>query len=77
MGKEAMQEVIEKKYLGQIIQSDGRNEKNIKDKTDKAVGNVDKSYLPEMKGQMENMHLKLLTAGLGGNGKSNQYKDRG
>ena len=42
IGKEHMKEVNHKKYLGQIIQSDGRNEINIKDKTDKAVGNVTK-----------------------------------
>ena len=42
IGKEVMQEVSEKKYLGHILQSDGKNDKNIKDKTDKAVGSVNK-----------------------------------
>ena len=41
-GKEKMMEVQEKKYLGDIISSDGTNRKNIKDRTDKAVGNVNK-----------------------------------
>ena len=36
-GKEDMKSVQSKKYLGQIIQSDG---KNVKDRTDKAFGNV-------------------------------------
>ena len=40
MGKEKMKAVLSKKYLGQIIQNNGRNDQNIKDKTDKAVGNV-------------------------------------
>ena len=40
IGKNNMKTVQFKKYLGQIIQSDGRNEKNVKDKTDKAFGNV-------------------------------------
>ena len=40
IGKKNMKTVQFKKYLGQIIQSDGRNEKNVKDKTDKAFGNV-------------------------------------
>ena len=42
IGKEKMKEVNHKKYLGQIIQSDGRNKINIKDKTEKAVGNVNR-----------------------------------
>ena len=42
MGKEKMKAVLSKKYLGQIIQNNGRNDQNIKDKTDKAVGNVSK-----------------------------------
>ena len=42
IGKEIMKEVTHKKYLGHVIQSDGRNDKNIKDKTDKAIGNVNK-----------------------------------
>ena len=41
-GKEKMKEVSHKKYLGDIIQNDMKNDKNIKDKTDKAVGNVNK-----------------------------------
>ena len=41
-GKEKMKVVQEKKYMGDIISSDGLNRKNIKDRTDKAVGNVNK-----------------------------------
>ena len=41
-GKEHMKVVQEKKYLGDIISCDGSNRKNIKDRTDKAVGNVNK-----------------------------------
>ena len=42
IGKERMKTVNSKKYLGQIVQSDGKNELNIKSHTDKALGNVDK-----------------------------------
>ena len=42
IGKEKMKNVSFKKYLGQVIQSNGKNDLNIKDKTDKAVGNVSK-----------------------------------
>ena len=42
IGKEKMKNVSSKKYLGQIVQSDGRNELNIKSQTDKAFGNVTK-----------------------------------
>ena len=41
-GKEEMKEVVEKKYLGAIISCDGKNKKNIKDRTNKATGNVNK-----------------------------------
>ena len=37
-----MKEVSEKKYVGDIISSDGKNKKNIKDRTNKATGNVNK-----------------------------------
>ena len=37
-----MESVEEKTYLGQIIQNDGKNDKNIKDKVNKAVGNVNR-----------------------------------
>ena len=40
--KTEMKTVDDKKYLGQIISKDLKNEKNIKDKTNKAVGNVNK-----------------------------------
>ena len=33
---------MKKTYLGHIIQSNGRNDKNIKNKVDKCVGNVEK-----------------------------------
>ena len=42
VGKENMKTVSEKKYLGDIIQNYGKNTKNIKAKTDKGVGNVNK-----------------------------------
>lgn len=42
IGKELMKNVTEKKYLGDIISNDLKNEKNIKDKTNKAVGSVNK-----------------------------------
>ena len=35
-----MTNVTSKKYLGQIVKSDGSNELNIKDRFDKAFGNV-------------------------------------
>ena len=41
-GKEAMNEVIEKKYLGDLIARDGTNFKNIKERTNKAHGNINK-----------------------------------
>ena len=41
-GHEVMKEVTEKKYLGDIISQDGRNDKNIKDRTNKATGNINK-----------------------------------
>ena len=41
-GKKEMKDVLEKKYLGDIISSDGKNKKNIKDRTNKATGNVNK-----------------------------------
>jgi hypothetical protein len=42
IGKEVMKNVEEKTYLGHIIQKDGKNTKNITDKFNKAVGNVNK-----------------------------------
>ena len=42
MGEEEMKNVTEKIYLGDIILCDGRNNKNIKEKTDKTLGNVNK-----------------------------------
>ena len=41
-GKEAMNEVIEKKYLGDLIAKDGTNCNNIKERTNKAHGNINK-----------------------------------
>ena len=38
-----MKTVGKKKYLGQIISNDLKNEKNLKDKTNKSVGNVNNS----------------------------------
>ena len=42
IGKEVMKNVEEKTYLGHIIQSNGKNDKNITDKMNKSVGNVNK-----------------------------------
>ena len=42
IGKEIMKTVHEKKYLGDIISDDMKNHKNIKEKTDRAVGIVKK-----------------------------------
>ena len=42
-GKKIMKEVTEKKYLGDIISNDGKNDKNIKDRTNKALGNINKN----------------------------------
>ena len=39
-GKKEMKEVVEKKYLGNIISFDGKNKKNIKDRNNKAKGNI-------------------------------------
>ena len=41
-GKKTMKCVTEKKYLGDIISCEGSNKLNIKDKTNKGVGNVNK-----------------------------------
>ena len=41
-GIEAINEVHEKKYLGDLISRDGNNKKNIKDRTNKAQSNVNK-----------------------------------
>ena len=43
IGKEEIKEVQEKKYLVDIISSDGFNRKNNKDRTDNAIGNVNKT----------------------------------
>ena len=37
-----MKNVTEKKYLGDIISADTKNEKNIKEKTNRATGIVNK-----------------------------------
>jgi hypothetical protein len=42
MGKEKMKNVTSKKYLGQIIQSNGKSDLKVKEHTDKAFGNVSK-----------------------------------
>ena len=41
-GRKHMKEVSDKKYLGDIISHDGKNQKNIKDKTNKSMGNINK-----------------------------------
>ena len=41
-GQEPMKDVQQKKYLGNIITNDSTNSLNIKDRTNKAMGNVDK-----------------------------------
>ena len=40
IGKNVMERVTEKKYLGDIVSSDGKNTKNITERTNKAHGNV-------------------------------------
>ena len=40
LGKSVMKQVSEKKYLGDLIYSNGKNEANIKERTNKAIGNV-------------------------------------
>ena len=42
MERKKMKVVRGKKYLGEIITCDLKNDKNIKDKTNKGVGNVNK-----------------------------------
>ena len=37
-----MKEVSHKKYLGDIISNDGKNQANIEERCDKALGNVNK-----------------------------------
>ena len=41
-GKVEMKKVKEKKYLGEVITEDNKNDRNITDKTNKANGNVTK-----------------------------------
>ena len=41
-GKEALSEVVEKKYLGDIVARDGSNTSNIKERTNKGHGSVNK-----------------------------------
>ena len=41
-GKTVMENVSVKKYLGDLISSDGKNLKNIEERTNKSFGNVDK-----------------------------------
>ena len=45
VGKEPMKEVENKKYLGDIVSKNGTNTLNIKEKTNKAMGNVNKIVL--------------------------------
>ena len=40
VGREKMKNVKEKKYLGDIISSDGRNSKNIRERTKKSNGTI-------------------------------------
>ena len=44
VGKEKMRLVSDKKYLGDIVTSDLKNSKNLKDRTNKGVGNVNKIH---------------------------------
>ena len=39
-----MKEVTEKKCLGDIISNDGKNDEHIKDRTNKALGNINKLH---------------------------------
>ena len=43
VGEKVMKQVSEKKYLGDVISSDRKNEANIKERTNKAIGNVNKT----------------------------------
>ena len=45
MGKVNMKIVQDKKYLGQIVSEDSKNDKNIKEKVNKSFGNVNKIIL--------------------------------
>ena len=41
-GRKPMKEVSDNNYLGDIISDDGKNQKNIKDRTNKSIGNINK-----------------------------------
>ena len=40
--RKIMKEVTDKKYLGDIISDDGKNEKNIRERTNRSIGNITK-----------------------------------
>ena len=42
VGRTDMKEVNKKKYLGDVISNDGKNQANIKERYDKAIGNINK-----------------------------------
>ena len=46
IGKEVMKRVEEKTYLKSIVHSNGKNDKNVQDKINKAVGSVKRIFLP-------------------------------
>ena len=67
IGKVEMKTVSEKKYLGEIISEDGKNKENIKNKTNKAIGNVNKmiSSLNERPyGKYTFLAAKLIRSGM-------------
>ena len=59
MGKEQMKNVKEKKYLGDLISSDLKNEKNIKERVGKATGKVNIIVRTLTKIPFENTSSKL------------------
>ena len=66
-GKVLMEEVKEKKYLGDIISSDGKNELNIKERTNRAIGTVNKivtSLRERPYGKHEFKAYKIMREGL-------------
>ena len=60
-GKEIMKDVDKKKYLGDIVANDGTNALNIKNKTNKAMGNVNEILTTLSERALEGIHLKQLS----------------
>ena len=67
VGRETMKNVTEKKYLGDLISSDGRNSKHIKERTNKSNGTINNivSTLSERPyGKHEFKAYKIMREGL-------------